>query len=98
MQPRPYLEPELVDRVADGAGAADRSRGAIEDGEEAVARHVDLPTAEPLELSARHTEIRVQELPPAAITDRGRSLGRAHDVGEHHGDEHAPARGRIACR
>src|ERR1700730_15567534 len=32
---RPHLEAELLDTVADSAGAADRARGAVEDGEEA---------------------------------------------------------------
>ena len=79
----------MVDRVADSAAAADRSRGAIEDSEEAVARHVDLPPAEPLELPAGHVDIPVQELSPATVTDRSGTLGRTHDVSEHHGDERA---------
>ena len=37
---RPHLEADLGDRVADRAGATDRSRRAIEGGEEAIARHV----------------------------------------------------------
>jgi hypothetical protein len=86
---RPHLEAELMDGVADGAGAADGSRRTIEDSEETVARHIDLPPTESLELPAGHAHVPVQELSPAAITDRGRPLGRAHDVGEHHGDEYA---------
>jgi len=37
-----YLEAELANPIADGAGAADGARRAIEDGKKAVARHVDL--------------------------------------------------------
>jgi len=81
--------PSGQDCVADGAGATDRARGAIEDREEAVARTIDLPPAERLEVPAGHADIPVQELPPAAVTNRRRTLGRAHDVREEHRDEHA---------
>src|SRR5262245_60042022 len=84
---RPHLEAKLVYRVANGAGAADRARGTVEDREESVARYVDLPAAEAIELLARHAEIAVQELAPAPITDRHRPLGGAHNVREQHGDE-----------
>ena len=36
MKPRPHLEAELLDRVADGAGAADRPRRAVERREDLV--------------------------------------------------------------
>src|SRR5262249_59597813 len=57
MESRPDLEAELADRIAEGARAADRARRAIEDGEEAVARHVDLASTEALELPAGPAEV-----------------------------------------
>src|SRR5258708_32032159 len=76
-----------MDRVADGAGTPDRSRGAIEDREEAVTRHVDLPPVEPLELPTGHADIPVQEFAPAAVPDRRGTPRPAPHVNEQHGGE-----------
>ena len=46
MQPSPYLEPEIGHGVSNRAGAADRAGGAVEAGEEAVARGVELNSPE----------------------------------------------------
>src|SRR5213594_1924706 len=89
VKPRPQLEAERMDCVADGAGAADGPGGAVEDGEEAVARHVDFSPAKAFELPPGHADVSIENLPPASVTHRGRPLRRAHDVGEHHRDEHA---------
>jgi hypothetical protein len=89
VKPRSYLEAERVDCVADGARAPDGSGGAVEDGEEAVARHVDLAPAEAFELPPGDADISLEHLPPASVAHRGRLLRRAHDVGEHDRDEHA---------
>src|SRR6185369_4761239 len=48
----PDLDPERADGVADGAGAADGPRRAVEGGEEAVAGRLDLAAAEACELPA----------------------------------------------
>ena len=55
-----------MDGVADGAGAADCPGGAVEDGEEAVARHVDFPPAEAFELPPGDADVSVEHFPPRA--------------------------------
>jgi hypothetical protein len=51
VKPGAHLEPEGPHAVAHGAGAADSARGAVEGGQEAIARGVDLTAAEPAELA-----------------------------------------------
>jgi hypothetical protein len=60
------VETEVVDRVAYGAGAADRSRWSVEArGEEAVASGVDLVAAVSGELSTNPSIVFTQQLWPA---------------------------------
>ena len=84
----PDLEAERPDRVADRRGAADRPRRAVEEREEAVAGGVDLPPRK--RASSRRTSGRaVEQVAPALVAELGGALGRADDVGEQDGREHA---------
>src|SRR5439155_1308530 len=84
VQTGPHLEAQRSDRVADRTRAADRPRGPVEDREDAVAGSVDLPSMEPLQLSADRLVVRLEELAPPPVTERRRLLCRADDVREEH--------------
>src|SRR5438105_4904422 len=82
MQSRPDGEPELLDRVAEGAGAPDGARWPIESRQKTVAGGLDLTSAKPGQFAADRGVVAVQEIAPAPITDLNRPLRRAHDVGK----------------
>ena len=71
------------------SSAADPARGTIEGGEKAVAHRLDLAAPVALELGAHELVVASHELAPARVAERGRALGGADDVGEHHGREDA---------
>jgi hypothetical protein len=81
VQPRPDFDPQRADAVADGAGAANRPRGAVEGGEEAVPRGVDLSAPMPFELPPHDPVMGVEEGAPWTVAQCRGALGRAHDVG-----------------
>ena len=83
-----YFEAELADGVDDRAGAADRTRGPVERGEEAVSCGVDLATAKPGELAAHEGVMALEQLSPGAVAELDRPVRRADDVREENGREH----------
>ena len=87
--PGPDLEPQLADAVADRDRTADRAGRAVERREEPVADDLDLVAAEPLELTAHDPVVVGQQGLPADVAELGRPLGRADDVGEQDGRQHA---------
>src|SRR5207253_11092148 len=84
-----YLDPELAHRVASRTGAADRARGPIEGGEKAVAHRLHRAAPVALELPAHERVVAPDQIPPAAVAERGGLPGGLDDVGEHHGGEYA---------
>jgi len=89
VQPRSDPEIETVGRVDDGLRALDPARGTVEPGEHPVARGVDEHPAVPFDLDSRSTVVRVDQLPPAPVSDLRDSPRGIDDVGEQHGCEHA---------
>src|SRR5439155_8085208 len=79
VQPGPHLDPERADAIADGAGAADRPRRAVEGGEEAVAQRLHLAPPEAGEFAAHGSMVAVQHRPPSHVSEFGGPLGRAHN-------------------
>ena len=89
MEPDPHVDPELANRVPDRLGATNRTRGAVERGEEPVAGSVDLPASKPVELMSNRCMVAFHHVTPGSVPERGSLLCRADDVGEHHRSEHA---------
>jgi hypothetical protein len=87
VQARAHLEVEIAHGVADTAGAAKRSGGAVEGGEEAVSRRVNLAAAEAGKLTANDRMVVLNQLTPSSISERLRPLGRRRNVGEKNGRE-----------
>ena len=83
MESYPHLKPQPANLIADGTRASDRPRRAIEGGKYAVARRIDLAPAKSFQFPTDRGEVPFQGLAPAAVTELGRTLGRAYDVSEH---------------
>jgi len=64
--------------------------------EHAVARRLHEAAAVRLHVAAHDRVVLVEERPPAAVAECRGPLGRAHDVGEAHGGEHAFGRDGVA--
>ena len=62
-----HFDPERPDGSRDCLGAADRARGTIEAGHEAVAGRVDLRSPKPSELVAHGLVMRVKERAPTPV-------------------------------
>jgi hypothetical protein len=73
----------------DGLGAPDRSTGAVERSQDPIAQSLDLSSPESFDLTTYGPVMAVQEGAPGAVAQSSGSLGRRHDVGEHHRGEHA---------
>src|SRR5438105_3634686 len=84
-----HLEAQRTRGLADGARAADRARGAVERGEEAVTGVVDLLAAEALQLRANGGMELFEELLPTSVAHLRCVLGRPDDVHEEHRRDHA---------
>src|SRR5262245_25806837 len=85
----PDFEPQRSDAVRYGAGATNGARWAIESRQEPVASGVDLATPEADKLAAHQAVVTVEQIVPAPVAEACRLLGRADNVGEQHGREHA---------
>ncbi len=92
VDPAADFERRFPDRRTDRVRAGDRQGGDLEDGQEAVARGVDLAPGEPAELTAHAAVVLVEELSPFAVAEPGRALGGADDVGEEEGCERSRCR------
>ena len=84
VEPRSHGEVEWAHALDDRLRAADRSGRAVEGGEEAVARGVDLTTVEASELAADRGVMLFDEVPPASVADLHRALRRTDEIGEEH--------------
>ena len=71
------------------AGAADGARGAVEGREDAVAGEPGLLAPCAFQLGADDRVVSREQLLPARVAELGGPLGRADDVREQHGREHA---------
>ena len=69
-----HLQPERAHRLGHGGGAADRPRGAVERGQEAVARALDLPAAVALERLPEERVVALEQEAPAAVAHLGGAL------------------------
>src|SRR5207245_10346384 len=87
---------EGPDRVAERAGAADRTCRPIERREEAVSCRVDLSAAKAFERDAHDAVMLGQEIAPLEVAERHRALGGSDDVREEHGGQHAIGIGTAA--
>ena len=96
VEPGAQAETERGDTLACRDGAADCTRRPVERREVAVARDVDLTTPMPARLAPEHREDLRDEIGPCAISATCELLGRADDVGEEHGREHAIGLGDAA--
>ena len=76
-------------RAANGAG------GAVEGGEEAVARRIDLAPVEAGDLTANSGVMLLHEIPPATVSDRRCTLGRSDEIREEDRREHAVGSTRL---
>src|SRR5262249_26067496 len=94
VKPAAHLEIERPHFVPYPARAADRARGSVEGGKEAVAGRVDLASAESRQLASRRRVVLAQHVAPAPIAERERTFRRADDVGEQDRREHAIGFGR----
>src|SRR5262249_31028891 len=89
VDPGPDLDPERADAVADGTGAADRARWSVEGREEAVPCRLDFSAPMPFEFPPHDPVVLVEKRVPGTVAQRRGPFGRAYDVGEEHGGEHA---------
>jgi hypothetical protein len=94
VEPRPQLQAESGDRVADGTGTPNGPSRCVEGGEHAVTRGLDLPTSVPLKVCSHDRVVGVQEGAPRSIADRAGALGRPDDVGEQNRGQHSLGWGR----
>src|SRR5271166_2763579 len=74
---------------ADGARASYRARRTIESSEQSVTRGVHLAAAKSGQLFSYYHVPVAEQLAPSRITQLGCALGRADDIGEHYGGQHA---------
>src|SRR5262249_9813903 len=95
VEPGANVKTERVDAVAHRARAADRAGGAVERGENPVARGVDLAAPEAAELAPEDRVVPLEEIPPAAIAQGRGLLGGADDVGEEDRGEDAVRLGAV---
>src|SRR5207253_75804 len=82
------LETDVADCGNDGLCAADRAGRPIKSGEEAVTGGIDLAAAEARKLVPDRGVMTVEQLSPAAIAERARTLRRPDDVCEQESHEH----------
>ena len=89
VQPGADVKAEPTGLIDDFGGAAHAAGRPVERREKAVADRLDLGPAPPHERRAHHRVVLAEELPPRPVPEARGVLGRADDVGEHHGREHA---------
>jgi hypothetical protein len=84
VQPGANLHLDAAKLISKGDGAVDPSSGAVEGGQDPIARRLDQAATCLLDQPAGQLIMHIQQLAPAAITQLAGLLGRAHDVGEQH--------------
>jgi hypothetical protein len=83
------LNPELLDLVRDRPAATNGARRAIESRQKAVARRVDFPTTVLPKLLTNEQVMLGQKAFPCSVAKFDYSRGRANDICEKYGREHA---------
>ena len=83
------VEPERPERVPDLDGTADRAGRPVERGQEPVPGGVELLAREASELAANRRVVLVEEGSPARVPEILHPLGRADEIGEEDGGQHA---------
>src|SRR5207249_3125910 len=97
VEPGPDLDALGTEKGGDLRGAPDRPRRSVERCEDAVAGSVDLDTSVLFELCANDRVVPLEQLEPAPVAKLRGQPGRADDVREEDGEEHAlPLRRRNA--
>jgi hypothetical protein len=84
-----HLNSERFDCLDDGPSATDRTRWPIEDGEEAIARRINLPTTVALELLTHDKVVVFKQFFPSAVPDLRCAAGGADHVSEEDGCKHS---------
>ena len=98
VDPDPNIETDLARGVADRSPAADRTRGAIEGGEHAVAGGLTVQTREPTDLTIYRVVVTVEHGTPRPIADSDQPVGGADDIGEHQRGEHPVVMAAVGAR
>ena len=88
MQSGAHGEIQWPDAFDDRLRAPDRASGAVEGGEEAVARRIDLASVEARELATNGGVVLLHEIAPATVSDLRRALRRSDEIGEENRREH----------
>src|SRR6187455_1937208 len=78
----PNVEPEAANPLDDGLAAPNRARRPVEPREEPIARGVHLETPKASELPPNDLVVPGDEVPPGAVSQLRRTLGRAHQIGK----------------
>jgi len=79
------LEPQSARSVSDRQCAPDRTGWAVEGGEEAVPRRVDLAAAEKLQLAPDRRLLSSEQFRPFAVAEITQPLGRTNEIREEDG-------------
>jgi hypothetical protein len=77
------LEPEGTHRLVDRYRATNRSRRAVEAGDETVTGRVDFSSPAAHELPSNDGVVAIEQLQPSLTPERGREFRAADNVGEH---------------
>ena len=94
---RADLYPEVADRRTDRLRTPDRASRTVEGREDAVARGVHVAAPVTFDLYTSALVVTREDGTPLGIAHRASFLGRANDVGEQHGGEHAVEICRRGC-
>src|SRR6185295_11450133 len=89
VQPTAHLETRAPHSVPDVTCAADRTRRTVECRQDAVASAIDELSTMSDQLSLNRLLEAVEQLAPALVADLAGPLGRARDVHEQDGRQHA---------
>ena len=89
VQARSHVDADSSEALVDRFGASDGASGSVEGREESVTRRLHLSSFEPVERPTDELVMLGEELAPSGVSDLGRAVGRADDIGEEHGREHA---------
>src|SRR5215472_14241766 len=83
------LNTKRLDRVGDCPATANGTRRTVKGRQKAVARRVDFSTAVPPELLTNQQMMMRKKILPCAVAELDYSPGRANDIREKYGCEHA---------
>src|ERR1022692_1960638 len=81
VDPSAHLDVEDSKSLSDRYCAFDGSTGAVEGGEESVARGVHFSTSEALDLRSNALVVPVEQVAPSSVAEAGGPGSGSHDVG-----------------